>query len=312
MSNLLLDENPLVIIPSLATCIGLNKSIILQQLHYWLKKSKHIKNGRKWIYNTYEEWEPQFPFWSNKTIRRTITALETDGIIISKNFNQKKSDKTKWYTIDYEKLSIVTSPSGQNDQSTRTDCPDGLDKVTTSIITENTSESSSDISSTETRINENDESAGVPTTDLIGKLPSNEIAHTSNFDNVDLIADKFIMLRARGFHLKPDDYNGIKEVMNAGISTDDILNWLEERFKTYKPKHNRDYISTFSYCVPYILDRFTEKQSREEAKNARPKSNHSGDSRTESNDQTELRRLEKVAESKGLIDGEVRDIECDF
>ncbi len=36
MNNLLLDEHPLLVMPKLATLIGLNEAIVLQQVHYWL------------------------------------------------------------------------------------------------------------------------------------------------------------------------------------------------------------------------------------------------------------------------------------
>lgn len=45
ISNLLLDEPPLQVMPTLATKVGLNESIVLQQIHYWLKiKEKVNKN----------------------------------------------------------------------------------------------------------------------------------------------------------------------------------------------------------------------------------------------------------------------------
>lgn len=123
MNKLLLDDRPLIVLPALAKVVGLNEAIVLQQLHYWLQESNHYIDGRRWIYNTYEDWEKQFPFWSNKTIRRTITKLENDGLIITGNYNKLKIDKTKWYSIDYQKLSILTSPCGQNDQSMWSNCP---------------------------------------------------------------------------------------------------------------------------------------------------------------------------------------------
>jgi len=49
-TNLLLESNPLVIIPELATAIGLNEAVVLQQIHYWLKTSKHKHDGFAWIY----------------------------------------------------------------------------------------------------------------------------------------------------------------------------------------------------------------------------------------------------------------------
>ena len=56
------------------------------------------------MYNTYEEWRKQLPFWSVSTIKRTIHSLEMKGLLLSDNFNEMKMDKTKWYSIDYDKL----------------------------------------------------------------------------------------------------------------------------------------------------------------------------------------------------------------
>jgi len=104
MSRLLIKESPVMIIPSLAVKIGLNEAVVLQQIHYWLGISKHQIEGRTWVYNTYEEWQKQLPFWSVSTIKRTILSLEMKGLLLSANFNAMKMDKTKWYSIDYEKL----------------------------------------------------------------------------------------------------------------------------------------------------------------------------------------------------------------
>ena len=50
--SLLLNENPLIVMPTLAAHIGLNEAIILQQVHYWLLKSDKLEYGRKWTYNS--------------------------------------------------------------------------------------------------------------------------------------------------------------------------------------------------------------------------------------------------------------------
>jgi len=70
MSKLLINENPIMIQPTLVMKLGLNQAIIIQQVHYWLLKSPHIKDGKRWIYNSYKDWKQQFPFWSEKTISR--------------------------------------------------------------------------------------------------------------------------------------------------------------------------------------------------------------------------------------------------
>ncbi|MDR7001360.1 conserved phage C-terminal domain-containing protein [Neobacillus niacini] len=107
MSNLLVYENPMMVIPSLANMIGLNEAIVLQQLHYWVDKSTHIIEGRKWIYNTYNDWQEQFSFWSLSTIKRIFRSLEDQGLLLSGNWNTSKMDKTKWYTIEYERLEAL-------------------------------------------------------------------------------------------------------------------------------------------------------------------------------------------------------------
>lgn len=121
VSRLLLNEQPLLIMPQLATIIGLNESIVLQQIHYWLeinrKANVNYKDRHYWTYNTYDKWKEQFPFWSVNTIRRIIKSLEQQKLIIYGNYNKLKFDRTKWYRIDYERLDMIESyPSAQNGQ----------------------------------------------------------------------------------------------------------------------------------------------------------------------------------------------------
>lgn len=149
MSNLLLDEHPLQVMPTLATIIGLNESIILQQIHYWLKNKEQARRdyikGRHWVYNTYEQWQQQFPFWSKMTIRRTITKLENQGLLLTANHNKAGFDKTKWYTIDYSALGKLFSSSVQNEHIVCSDCTDGTgqnEHTNTIEYTETTSETS--------------------------------------------------------------------------------------------------------------------------------------------------------------------------
>lgn len=108
MSNLLFDGRPLLINPALACLIALNQTIILQQIHYWIQKKEKshtdYHDGCYWVYNTYEAWQKQFPFWSVSTIKRAISSLEKKGILLSANYNKMNIDKTKWYSIDYKKL----------------------------------------------------------------------------------------------------------------------------------------------------------------------------------------------------------------
>lgn len=122
MSSLLINEPPLQVLPSLAKEVGLNESIMLQQMHYWLLKSTHEFNQEYWFYKTLDEWQLEFPFWSTMTIRRILGNLEKNKLVKVGNFNKKKFDKTKWYTINYER---VNRRCVQNEQTYCSDCTDG-------------------------------------------------------------------------------------------------------------------------------------------------------------------------------------------
>lgn len=117
-SKVLFNEHPLVVPVETATVFGLNNAIIIQQIHYWTtsKNNKNIKDGYKWVYNSYTEWKNQFPFWSESTIKRSIHKLEKEKLIISANYNKAGFDKTKWYRLNYEEIDKrVTNRSVQNE-----------------------------------------------------------------------------------------------------------------------------------------------------------------------------------------------------
>lgn len=121
--SLLISEPPLQVLPSLAVKIGLNEAIILQQIHYWLLKSNNVRDGYKWVYNSYSEWNKQFPFFSRNTMIRAFNSLEKQGLLITANYNKAGFDKTKWYRIDYEKL--VGKRSTQNGYTSNPKWVDG-------------------------------------------------------------------------------------------------------------------------------------------------------------------------------------------
>lgn len=142
----LFDKHPIVVDTKIATALGLNEAIVLQQLNYWLhsKSAKEI-NGKYWVYNTFDNWQKDnFPFWSVKTIKRTMGSLRKSGIVLTDNFNKAGFDKTRWYSIDEKKLNEVMSlREGQNDPTRGTNCPDGTaqnDPTNTRDYPETTSE----------------------------------------------------------------------------------------------------------------------------------------------------------------------------
>lgn len=111
--KVLLNGQPVVIDRILARAIGLNQAIVLQQIHYWLevnrRAGRNYHDGSYWTYSTMEEWwKRDFRhLWSYDTLCRIFSRLEDAGLLLVGNYNQIRYDRTKWYTIDYERLEAV-------------------------------------------------------------------------------------------------------------------------------------------------------------------------------------------------------------
>lgn len=109
----LLEERPILVYPTLATLAGINKAVILQQLHFLLNSTKeaksqsHFMDERWWVYNSYDEWHEHFPWIAVGTIKRLFIELEEMGIVLSKqgvapDGTLDPHDRRKWYAIAYE------------------------------------------------------------------------------------------------------------------------------------------------------------------------------------------------------------------
>ena len=118
-NGLLISEPPLQVIPSLAVALkSSDKAIMLQQIHYWLLRSKNIVDGHRWVFNTVKGWHEQFPWLAEKTVQRYLKDLCDRGLLITANYNKANFDRTKWYRIDYDALDNLTYSKG-------TDSPNG-------------------------------------------------------------------------------------------------------------------------------------------------------------------------------------------
>ncbi|MBE9152549.1 ArsR family transcriptional regulator, partial [Coleofasciculus sp. LEGE 07092] len=100
-------ERPLVVPPLLAAEIGLAEAIILQQINYWLRKSDHIIDGIKWIWQTFNQWQEQFPFLSMRQIRQGINKLKALGLIQVERKSAKTWYQANWYSICYDNLKAL-------------------------------------------------------------------------------------------------------------------------------------------------------------------------------------------------------------
>jgi len=146
--SVLFNKKPIVINAELASYIGLNEAIVIQQLHYWISEtgSGVSHKGRRWVYNTYDDWQQQFPFWSPQTIKRALTSLRKSKLVLVEQLNKAKHDRTNFYAIDYAALDEAFSPIREDQcdsiekvnltSSKGSICSD-LTEITTEITTDN-------------------------------------------------------------------------------------------------------------------------------------------------------------------------------
>jgi hypothetical protein len=101
----LLDERPLIVLPSLARAVGVNGAIALQQLHFHLVTTGGREHkGHGWYYSTYEQWQKEdFPFWKGHYIRDLFQALEKRRLIINCQPESRKN-RRKYYRIGHAAL----------------------------------------------------------------------------------------------------------------------------------------------------------------------------------------------------------------
>lgn len=114
ITKLLTTENPLIVLPSLAVEFGLTEAMLLQQIHYWMGKAETIHGGKVWTYQTFDDWHAQFPFISIATIRCALNRLQKMGVVLMTKLAKWKSNRTNYYTIDYQKLEAIAQVANDN------------------------------------------------------------------------------------------------------------------------------------------------------------------------------------------------------
>ena len=117
-SSLLISEPPMQFLPTLASVLSTDSVLFLQQLRFWMNHSNNIQDGRRWVYNSIDEWRIQFYWISRSTLKRIINTLkdfEYHGkvyhIIETRNLNANRMNQRLYYTIndsELQKLAVIS------------------------------------------------------------------------------------------------------------------------------------------------------------------------------------------------------------
>ncbi|MBM7633863.1 DNA-binding transcriptional regulator YhcF (GntR family) [Geomicrobium sediminis] len=226
-----------------------------------IKAGQHLTSIRKIAKGVGWYERGQFKELNPKTVSKVLEWLVNQKMITVSN-GQSNNKYTLVTLLNWE--SYQTSINEGNDESNG----EGTPKEQLLDINKNVKEClKNDFTTTATNMRM-EESDGVLTADRNGESVSkaDEISHTSA-DPVRTILDKYIQLRGSGFMESTKDFTAAQEIVGAGVKLDDALEWLQERFDTYAPRHNRDRIQSLDYCVGFILDRHHDKQSRQDNQN---------------------------------------------
>ena len=85
---------------------GVEKAILLQHIRFWCVQNKgkdtHEHEGLVYMYQSAQDMQKHYPYWSRQKISRLLRDMEAEGIIKSGKFNKFAYDQTKWYTINIE------------------------------------------------------------------------------------------------------------------------------------------------------------------------------------------------------------------
>lgn len=113
---MIMHDKPLMVYKELAVMLGINQALILQQLRYLMDSQEEVENeyvfidGRWWVYHSYAQWKTKhFPWLSDGTIKNAFLKMEQDGYVLTMQSVKHKSDRRKWYTIDFEAWSAFQS-----------------------------------------------------------------------------------------------------------------------------------------------------------------------------------------------------------
>ena len=112
-----------------ACAYGIHEAILIQNLQFWIVKNRangrHEHGGRTWTYSSVNAFTELFPYMSTSAMRRTLLSLQTQGVILTGNYNSNQYDRTSWFAFADEAvflpafahLSKTTNGAGEGDNS---------------------------------------------------------------------------------------------------------------------------------------------------------------------------------------------------
>lgn len=112
-----------------ACAYGIHEAILIQNLQFWIVKNRangrHEHDGRTWTYSSTKAFTELFPYMSTSAMRRTLLSLQTQGVILTGNYNSNQYNRTSWFAFadeavflpEFSHLSKTTNGAGEGENS---------------------------------------------------------------------------------------------------------------------------------------------------------------------------------------------------
>ena len=97
--------------PDVAVIFGVTAAIIVHHIWFWtlknIEKKANYYDGAYWTYDSVRTLAERFPYLTHKQIRDAIDMLVAQNVIKKGNYNRHQYDRTSWYALTDEGISIV-------------------------------------------------------------------------------------------------------------------------------------------------------------------------------------------------------------
>lgn len=123
------EDDPYVALSKhLLHAFGPVDALILQVIHGWCrynsiqpeKANTHLHDDMWWMYMKQKEWAALLKV-DPKTVGSYMNRLSGQNVVLVGNFNKRKGDRTKWYTLNYGAVQVELSKHSlpENARSTK-------------------------------------------------------------------------------------------------------------------------------------------------------------------------------------------------
>lgn len=95
----------------LAKEYGILEAILIENISFWIAKNEangeNFHDGRTWTYNSVRAFQELFPYATIGQIRRALSHLVKEGILVTGNYNEIQYDRTLWYAFSDSAKTIL-------------------------------------------------------------------------------------------------------------------------------------------------------------------------------------------------------------